>query len=141
MKTFLTAFGFLIFAVLMLPGVIKPPTDAVTAGKVQVAALSHALGAALIEYHAAYGEFPEGDRAEILKRLQGKNKKDKVFFESPRESMNDAGELLDPWGTPFRISFDDVAKRPLVESAGPNRVFEPASGMHQLFSDDYRSRH
>ncbi len=139
MKTVFTAFGFLIFAILMLPALIKPPADALAADKAQVEALANALGAALIEYHGVYDEFPEGEHREVLKKLKGKNKKEVVFFESPPDSLSDDGEFLDPWGTPFRIEFDHAQKLPRIHSAGPNRVFEGHSAMNHMFSDDYRN--
>lgn len=137
-KKALLVFLFLVFAVLMLPGIIQPPPDTATAEKMQVKGLSDALSAALLEYQEAYGQFPEGDAGQILSALRGGNEKKTVFFDPASDSVNEGGELVDPWLTPFRISFDPAKELPKIQAAGPNRKFDE-KGHHLLFSDDYYS--
>jgi hypothetical protein len=89
----------------------------------------------LQQYKEFTGAYPVGNNLSITKALMGQNDK-KVLILSIRQSdLNDKGEILDPWNTPFRFYFsgDEV----LIRSAGPNRVWEDDD---QPESDDlYRS--
>jgi hypothetical protein len=135
MKKALLVFSFAVFAVLMLPGLIRPPAESIISEKMRVRALAHALRTALEQYHTAYGRYPEGTAGQIMLALRGSNEKGSVFFECPPESINDHGELVDPWGTPFHIKIDTKKKTPHVRSAGPNLIMEEKSG-HWMSSDD-----
>jgi len=139
MKIVLAVLGFFVFAVLMLPGLIKPPADALATDKAQVQDLAHSLRTALVGYREEHGQFPEGEQDRIMKELRGGNRKEIVFFECPREALNDRGEMIDPWGTPFRITFDYSRMIPKIHSAGPNLAFEGASPMERMMSDDFHS--
>lgn len=139
MKIVLAVLSFFAFALLMLPGLVKPPADALATDKSQVQALAHALRTALMGYQEAHGQFPEGEQDRIMKELRGGNSKRIVFFECPREILNDHGEMIDPWGTPFRIGFDYARMIVKIHSAGPNRAFEGVSPMERMMSDDFHS--
>ena len=138
MKKIPIIIAFLIFAVLMLPGIIQPPGESTAARGGEVRQLSRALIAALLNYRKEYGQFPEGGAGEIMSALRGKNEKEVVFIDPPPTALNDLGEMLDPWGTPFRITFDKTSNMPKIHSAGPNQKFEEKPGKH---SDDYYSWH
>lgn len=135
MKKLLPFLGCVLLAILVLPAFLEPPArdhaqqEAVV---LEGAKLSEALAA----YHAEFGEYPPGGVAEIIRGLRGENAKQQVFFESPPESQNAAGELLDPWGTPYQITFESETVPPTIRSAGPNRLFEDESARG---SDDYRT--
>jgi len=58
---------------------------------------------ALNAYYFEYGVMPKGSGAEVLAALRGKNLKDIRFYEPGSRHLNLKGELLDPWGTPYRI--------------------------------------
>jgi len=76
----------------------------------------------LQQYKEFTGAYPVGNNVSITKAMMGKNEK-KVLILSIRQSdLNDKGEIVDPWQTPFRFYFsgDEV----LIRSAGPNRVWE-----------------
>lgn len=80
------------------------------------------LRAALIQYHAEFGEYPSGENSDILKILSGENsKKIKLFNVNPK-SVNSRGEFLDPWKTPYEIKIVEQTNC-TISSAGPNRVF------------------
>ena len=136
MKKTLIVIGFLIFAVLMLPGIIHPPAESSTGGGSEVRQLSRALIAALLDYRKEYGKFPEGGEAEIMGALCGKNEKGAIYIEPAPSALDAQGAMLDPWGTPFRITFDETSHIPKIHSAGPNRKFENHPSKH---GDDYRS--
>src|SRR5438552_1279798 len=80
------------------------------------------LMAALQQYHMEFKAFPPGDSVEIQKALQGGNPRGLPFFQAGSRSLNNKGELLDPWGTPYRFTFSST-NRVVVTSAGKNRIF------------------
>ena len=138
MKKFLLVCLFLVFAVFMLPGIIQPPGEVSAAHATEVRELAHGLELALLQYHKDFGKFPEGEAGEIVSALRGQNATEKTFLDLPPTALNDHGEMLDPWGTPFRITIDEKHKMPRIQSAGPNRHFEDKPGKR---SDDYYSWH
>ena len=138
MKKALLVFAFLIFAVLMLPGILHPPTESTANAGSEVKQLARALDTALLDYQKEFGKFPEGSAGEIMSALRGKNDKAQTFIEPAPTALNDHGEMVDPWGTPFRITFDADSKIPKIHSAGPNLIFEEKPSKH---GDDYYSWH
>jgi Type II secretion system (T2SS), protein G len=71
------------------------------------------------EYRQEYGFYPAGNNAEIIRALCGDNPRKVVFFE-PHGDLSAAGELLDPWGTPYRFDLSDP-KNPKIYSFGKNK--------------------
>ena len=74
---------------------------------------------ALRDYRSALGENPEGSNEEITKALMGDNLK-QVRVPMPGGSeLSKAGELCDPWGTPY--FFHQLSKQNMeIRSAGPD---------------------
>ena len=136
MKKFLLVCGFLIFAVLILPGILHPPGETGAKDGTEVKQLALALDAALLEYSKDFGRFPEGNAGKIVSALCGQNEKGKSYIDLAPAALNDHGEMLDPRGTPFRITFDGVNNVSRIHSAGPNLIFEDKPGKH---TDDYYS--
>ena len=136
MKKFLLICGSLIFAVLILPGILQPTGETGAKDGTEVKQLARALDSALLEYRKDFGRFPAGGAGEIVSALGGQNEKGKSYIELAPAAVNDHGEMLDPWGTPFRITFDEVNSVPRIHSAGPNLIFEDKPGKH---TDDYYS--
>ena len=83
-------------------------------------------------YEAAFGAFPTSDSAAVFRALRGDNPQKIVFLQCRAESVSPDGGMLDPWGTPYKISFS--GKEPLIRSAGPNKQFDD-SGRKEF--DDY----
>lgn len=76
------------------------------------------------------GSYPKGTRGEICRLLRGEsingqNPKKLDYVEALPTEMNGAGEFLDPWGEPYRISVDPKVR---VYSCGPNRLDEHGDG-------------
>ena len=76
------------------------------------------------------GAYPQGKPAEIARLLLGQSVGDQNpqkldYIETEAHEINAAGELIDPWGTPYRILFTPSAR---VYSCGPNRVDEQGNG-------------
>ena len=72
------------------------------------------------KYRAAFGQNPVGSNPEITRALAGKNPSGARFLEAATVSLNDAGELLDLFGTPY--FFHPVSGAIMeIRSAGPDR--------------------
>ena len=84
-----------------------------------------AIYGALREYESAYDSFPSGDNRAIFNALRGQNPRQIVFLLSSTNSSSRDGELLDPWGTPFKVYLS--GNETIVRSAGPNKIFDPTS--------------
>lgn len=76
----------------------------------------------LQQYKQFTGSYPPGNNASLAKALLGQTDARVLILAVRQNELNDKGEIVDPWGTPFRFYFsgDEV----LIRSAGPNRVFE-----------------
>lgn len=77
----------------------------------------------LSEYRQKFGEYPKGEAKDIAAALLGKLGTPPILW-WPQKELGPNGELLDPWGTPISIRFDDSHIE--LQSAGPNRIFGDA---------------
>ena len=80
------------------------------------------MSRALRQYGEMFGGNPVGTNPEITSQLSGNNPKH-INFLTPRPGIriNENGELLDPWGTPYffhQLSGSDTE----VRSAGPDKI-------------------
>ena len=90
---------------------------------------------ALQMYKERVGSYPVGSNAEVVKALMGNNAKNLTIVVGHKKNLNTKGELVDPWGTPFRIYF--AGEGIMIRSAGPNKRFDDSTVQN---SDDwYRS--
>ena len=72
------------------------------------------------KFRAAFGENPVGSNPEITRALAGKNPTGAKFLDATGITLNDAGEMLDDWGTPY--FFHPVSGAIMeIRSAGPDR--------------------
>lgn len=73
------------------------------------------------QYHQRFGANPVGDNAEITATLNGQNPARAVLLNSEDGlRLNDRGELIDNWGTPF--FFHQLSRTEMeIHSAGPDR--------------------
>jgi hypothetical protein len=85
-----------------------------------------ALTAAYTTYISDNGSFPKNlDNQRFTKLLSGKPSQKFVYMQFKPNQVNSLGELIDAWGTPFRILYlsdSDV----MILSAGPDKVFGTA---------------
>lgn len=76
---------------------------------------------AIRQYGQMFGGNPVGNNQEITAELEGKNPKHINFISADAGMrINDNGELVDPWGTPYffhQLSGADTE----IHSAGPDR--------------------
>jgi hypothetical protein len=86
----------------------------------EVAADFEEVALMLRNYRALTGENPVGTNAEIVKALNGDNPKGAHLGPPDGEGLNENGELIDRWGTPY---FFHALTKDLMEihSAGPDR--------------------
>lgn len=74
----------------------------------------------LRDYRTLAGENPVGTNAEIMKALMGGNPKGAQLGPPEGQSLNENGELIDRWGTPY--FFHQLSKDLMeIHSAGPDR--------------------
>src|ERR1041385_4784187 len=85
------------------------------------------LFTALQKFKERVGTYPTGGNLEVSKALQGANSKNVIVLgvSARKNSINEKGEIVDPWGTPLRIYFSDTGV--LIRSAGPNRRFDDST--------------
>ena len=79
-------------------------------------------------YHAAFGENPVGTNPEITAALKGKNPKQINFVEDSGLRVNEKGELIDGYGTPF--FFHQISGQEMeIRSAGQDHVMWTADDL------------
>jgi hypothetical protein len=76
---------------------------------------------AIHNYNSAFGENPVGENSEITAALMGKNSRQSNFIpDGAGLRVNDKGELIDAWGTPF--FFHQLSGQMMeIRSAGADR--------------------
>ena len=85
-------------------------------------------------YATEYGSPLSGTPAQILATLRGDNPRKIIFFDTLPRQINAQGELIDPWGTPYRFDLSDPQK-PRIWSCGRNRKDEDgAEGSDDIVS-------
>ena len=62
-----------------------------------------------------------GTNAEIVRELTGGNAKGAIYLPPDLQRLNDRGELIDEWGTPY-FFHQESAERMEIRSAGADRV-------------------
>jgi hypothetical protein len=97
-----------------------PPPRRASVDNPEVAADFEEVALMLRNYRALTGENPVGTNAEIVKALNGDNPKGAHLGPPDGEGLNENGELIDRWGTPY---FFHALTKDLMEihSAGPDR--------------------
>ena len=99
---------------------------------------SDSLILGLQQYKEFLGSYPNGSLVDVSRALSGQSTQgDKrvVILVARKSELNTKGEIVDPWGTPIQIFFNQNGI--IIRSAGPNKIFEDSKGVR---SDDlYRS--
>jgi len=79
----------------------------------------------LQQYKEFVGEYPSGNNASIAKALLGQSEKKVLILAVRRSDLNDKGEIVDPWRTPYQFYFSH--NEVLIRSAGPNKAWEDSA--------------
>ena len=79
------------------------------------------MRSAIRDFGSMFGGHPVGTNEEITRALNGENPKQAKFLRSEAGMrLNEKGELIDPWGTPF--FFHQLSGTQMeIRSAGPDR--------------------
>ena len=73
------------------------------------------------DYRTLAGENPVGTNAEIMAAMMGDNPKHATLGPPDGMKLNENGELLDRWGTPY--FFHQISKDHMeIRSAGPDKI-------------------
>lgn len=100
-----------------IPGVTPPPGSGVDPA---TGIDFDKISAMLRDYRTLFGENPVGTNAEIMKSVMGGNPRGAMLGPPEGQSVNEAGELTDRWGTPYffhQLSGDLME----IRSAGEDR--------------------
>ncbi len=89
----------------------------------------------LQQYKEFVGSYPSGSLVDISRALTGQTDKKVLILVTRKSELNTKGEIVDPWGTPIKIYFNQDTI--LIRSAGANRVFEDSKNART--DDLYRS--
>lgn len=92
--------------------------------KVRTKETSAALKMAIDMYYSEFGSLPQGQNETVTAILAGKNPKGILFLDGKHVRTNSIGQLLDGWGTPFKIEV--VGSDVSIYSAGADRTFGTA---------------
>lgn len=79
----------------------------------------------LQQYKEFVGTYPTGNNAAIAKALLGQTEKKVLILAVRRSDLNDKGEIVDPWRTPYQFYFSH--NEVLIRSAGPNKAWEDSA--------------
>ncbi len=79
----------------------------------------------LQQYKEFVGSYPSGANAAITKALLGQTEKKVLILAVRRSDINDKGEIVDPWKTPYQFYFSH--NEVLIRSAGPNKAWEDSA--------------
>jgi hypothetical protein len=84
---------------------------------------------AIHDYGAMFGGNPVGINSEITSQLNGGNPKQVNFIQADAGMrINEKGELVDPWGTPY--FFHQLSGRETeIRSAGPDKIMWTADDL------------
>ena len=111
----------LILSGLLLTPVSGPPRSEIIRCKLDLTMLH----AEIVNYQNEFGGYPNGNNAQVLKKLFGDNPERIEFLRPKNMSINKAGEFLDPWGTPYIINFLSTNGF-IIASAGRDKIFGDA---------------
>lgn len=82
---------------------------------------AEAIALNLRHYGQRFGGNPEGTNAEIVQALNGGNAKGARYLPQEHLRLNDQGELLDSFGTPY--FFHQISSQEMeIRSAGPDKT-------------------
>lgn len=117
----LLAFGLMVYLVIKAA---LEPRDRIPRVQLEMAEIASALES----YRFRFDSYPNGDAAAILSALRGNNPGRVVFFEMGSNSINGAGEFVDPWRMSYQILINEETNA-VIKSAGRDGKFGD--------SDDY----
>ena len=85
------------------------------------------LKTALQAYLVEYDQPPPGDKATLMKILQGFNPKKIVFIAPEKKQISRDGVFIDPWGSPYTFGYSTPSYS-WAYSFGKNKIDEGGRG-------------
>lgn len=79
------------------------------------------LESVLRQYRNAFGQHPVGINSEIIAALAGRNCKSVAFISPENVAINEDGQLVDRWGSPFFFHQESALDMKII-SPGPDRI-------------------
>jgi len=115
-----------VFVLIFVLGLVLAPSvnnDVVGANKAKAATTERQIEAACQAYLTEYGQLPPtSENYRLMKILTTDNPRAIPLINVKPTDLTPNGDLIDPWGTPYRITFDSDSKVHVI-SAGPDKVF------------------
>jgi hypothetical protein len=109
-----------LLAMLLPVNFLMVKTERPSRTKLEIADIIFALN----HYKSAYGVYPTGENSNIVSVLAGDNPQKEVFLNF-RRTMEHPNEIVDSWGTPYKIEFSQQTNF-IIRSAGKNKIFGDA---------------
>jgi hypothetical protein len=111
------------------PASVSPAaTVAAPAAGLQPQILLENMRTTMRQYGLMFGGNPVGTNLEITRALNGDNPKEVKFLGPDGNQLNEKGELVDGWGTPY--FFHQLSAMEMeIRSAGPDRVLYTADDL------------
>ncbi len=97
------------------PSAQRPRPEPQSSAKIE----ADAIALNIRHYSQRFGGNPVGSNAEIVKEMTGGNPKGATYLPPELKCLNDQGELIDTWGTPY-FFHQNAANYMEVRSAGPD---------------------
>jgi type II secretory pathway pseudopilin PulG len=113
-----------VFILIFVLGLVFAPMSRARYPRLSAETAESQIETACLAYLAEYGTLPAtSENYRLVKILTGENNPRAITFITLKPTdMTANGELQDPWGTPYRITFDSNSKIHVM-SAGPDKVF------------------
>ena len=114
-----------VLVLLLFLGLLFPCTNCPrkAARRVEARNLIRNFGLASRAYKEEFGNYPAGKPKEIVSALTGKNPRNIEFMILRKRDLNESGEMIDFWNTPFRFERVSDAEPLQLTSAGPDKTF------------------
>jgi hypothetical protein len=128
-KRFWTPYGVLAFSIiLLLLGAVLTGTGGpgLAAYRAEAAQQLDSIKTACLNYQSEYNKLPEtSENYRLVAILCGDNMRKIQFLYVKPPDLNPNREMIDPWKTPFRITFDSGSNVHVI-SAGQDKIFGTA---------------
>src|SRR4029077_838757 len=103
------------------PAVSPAPASVEAVSAIPPGILLENMRTTMRQYGLMFGGNPVGTNPEITKALNGDNPKQVKFLGPDGNRINEKGELVDAWGTPY--FFHQLSAMEMeIRSAGPDRI-------------------
>jgi hypothetical protein len=133
-------FAAVILCLIILSILIPGGTPITVARKNKLDIEFNQIQTAVLSYYVEYSEYPVApDNATLIRKLSGGNLRHIEFLSVSSKDQDGKGEMIDPWGTPLRLSVDADGTLH-ADSAGPDKSFGTVDDIVGHFDSAYDAR-